>query len=198
MEAEYRFHVVMFVKMIILEIVLIIIIVSKIKKEREYIRKSQKMKAVIRKADKDMSYSKYKSHKFVVKAENGYVYNVCSPSLKAKALIEGDTVEIYVPENNSGHYEDDDYEAIFAEGTGGISRLSHEEKLRLNDYLDRRIQEGMKSFNNRGGKFERVRFVFDGGGEKSGIIVMSGVAAVIAFTIISFLVLRIWAMIIFE
>ena len=56
----------------------------------------------------------------------------------------------------------------------------------------------MKSFNNTGGKFESVRFVFDGGGEKSGIIVMSGVAAVIAFTIISFLVLRIWAMIIFE
>lgn len=191
MEADERFQAICFVVMIILEVVLIAMIVMKVKMERKYISKARKMQAVIRTVNIDRSFHRFRLHRFVVKAENDYVYNVSSSSHFAERLKEGDTVYIYVPEFAVGHYEDPHFEDVMARGEDGIRALSHEEKLRLNDYLDRRFNESFSKFEKAGGELETANFVFDGGGQKSAIITMTGVAAVIGLVAVVFLLTHI-------
>ena len=115
---------------------------------------------------------------FVVKADNGCLYEVKSRSGTAYALKVGDTVEILVPDGAPAMMEENErFDRIISGGKEVLETLSQEEKVRLNEYLDRRFESGMNHvsdiMNNN-----LPSLASDGRGKKQEIISV-GVLAVV-------------------
>ncbi|SFC15696.1 hypothetical protein [Ruminococcus albus] len=140
---EDRFEIVMLGVLTLLDIVLLINLRSKIKAERKYTSSCEKMSAVV----EDISKKKLANsmlYSFIVKAENGCTYNVSSSSFSSALIMKGSTVKILVPQGAPARTDEDKYmESVVMGGREALNSLSHEEKLRLNDYLSRKSDDSI-------------------------------------------------------
>ena len=170
----------------LLDLVLIKLFISKISEERRAISRCEKMSAVIRSVTSQRIPSKRAfapdsmMYIFVVKADNGCLYEVKSRSGTAYALKVGDTVEILVPDGASAMMEENErFDRIISGGKEALETLSQEEKVRLNEYLDRRFESGMNHvsdiMNNN-----LPSLASDGRGKKQEIISVGVLAAVMS------------------
>ena len=180
---EERFKLVMLGVITLLDIVLLLNLRSKIKSERRFSSKCEKMSAVV----EDISSTKLARgilYTFMVKAENGCTYNIGSSSISSAAIMKGSTVDILVPEGAPAQTDEDSYmQSIAAGGEEALRSLSHEEKLRLNEYLSRRAEQsitdaGMIMDNNV------ATLASDGRDMKREIIPLGVLTGVVSFIII--------------
>jgi hypothetical protein len=164
MEADERFQAICFVVMIILEIILIIMLVSKIRRELKYAGTNRRMTAMVESVRKTRISSKLTVYSFIVKARNGKTYEVCGSGLRASMIARGDIVQIFVPDGYVGM--DEHFESIVSGGKEAIRQLSDSEKESLSEYFKERI-------NSICANAEMMKFptlISEGGGEKSEIL----------------------------
>ena len=170
----------------LLDLVLIKMFISSISDERRSVNRCEKMSAEIRSVTSQRIPSKRAfapdsmMYIFVVKADNGCLYEVKSRSGTAYALKVGDTVEILVPDGASAIMEEKErFDRIISGGKEALETLSQEEKVRLNEYLDRRFESGMNHvsdiMNNN-----LPSLASDGRGKKQEIISVGVLAAVMS------------------
>ncbi len=181
-----------------LDLVLISRLRSRIREERKNIAGCEKMSALIGSVSSERIPSSRAFapgnmlYTFVVKADNGCIYKVRSNSGTAPALKAGDTVDILVPEGAAALVQDNEhFESIIRGGDQAIASLSHEEKVRLNAYLDQKLRSGTDTMydllNNNA-----PSLASDGRGHKPDIITLGAFTAVVSFFIVAFFVLNVF------
>lgn len=164
MDAEERVHFIAFLVMIVLEIILIIMLVSKIRRELKYAGTNGRMTAMVESVRKTRVNSKLTVYSFIVKARNGKIYEVCGSGLRASMIQRGDIVQIFVPNGYVGM--DEHFESIVSDGKEAIRQLSDSEKESLGEYLKERI----KSICDNAEMMKFPTLISEGGGEKKEIL----------------------------
>lgn len=183
---EEHFSIVMLAVLTILEIILILLIRSKIRQEHLYTEKCEKMSAKVLSVKRErISYgrSAYTAHTFIVEAENGNKYRIVSHGLKAFTINEGNSVNILVPEGAIPRTEEDEYlESLYSEGEDSVNALSPEIKMHLSDYISQKYKDHPELYDIS--KIQNSSLVSDGSGYKKELIPMCLIAAVIGVIII--------------
>ena len=175
---------------ILLEAAALRIIALKIKNNRKFHDTSEEMSAEVIKIDTQKynePRARYTCCTFLLKADNGKLYEIKKTGFKANRIRLGDTVRILVPEGTpEAAPQNERFDQIIANPKELLHTLTEEEKIRLNEYLDQRADAVMKPFHS-GTENKRAVFASDGSGLVSEIIGFC-ILAVLMAGFIAFLV----------
>ena len=129
---------------LLLEAVVIFIIFSKYKANKQFLENSEEMNAVVTHKDSQkirMTNARYTLYVFMVNADNGKTYDVSATGVKASKINIGDTIKIRVPEGApEAVVTNERFDYIIQNAEEMLPTLTKEEKIELNEYIDKRTK----------------------------------------------------------
>ena len=159
---------------LLLETAAVFIVISKIKANKRFMENSEEMSAVVTHKDSQkvrMTNARYTLYVFTVNTDNGKTYDISATGVKASKINIGDTVKIRVPEGApEAVVTNERFDYIIQNAEEMLPTLTKEEKIALNEYMDKRTKSVWTDMTYSEYANKRVVLASEGSGLKGDII----------------------------